>query len=145
MPKKSRSRNDFKAGDLSGNEIIVGDGGNIIKGNNIQVGNYNRMILSEADLKGLHETFSGLNKEIESSAPPEIKEQALQRANELQRAVLADKPDTSTMLNIRDWFVKNLPGIAGTVTGVLVNPIVGKLVQAAGDLAVKESNRRLGA
>ena len=138
MPKKSKPQVSWKSGNISGSQIVIGDGNNVISGDN------NSIILSPAELKTLHEKFSGLEKEIEASVPPEKKAEALQKANELQKAVLAPKPDTSAMVNVRDWFVKNLPGMAGTVTGLLINPIVGKLVEAAGDLAAKEFRKKLG-
>jgi len=138
MPKKPNPKVDWKSGNISGSQIVIGDGNNVIAGNNNAIG------LSEAELKTLNDQFADLTKKIEASAPPEKKKEALQKANDLQKAVLAKKPDTSGMIMVRDWFVNNLPGVAGTVTGVLVNPIVGKLVQTAGDLAVKEFQRKVG-
>ena len=38
-------------------------------------------------------------------------------------------------------FLKRLPTLAGLVTGVLVNPVVGKLVRSAGDAAVDQLDR----
>jgi len=63
---------------------------------------------------------------------------------ELEEAVTAEKPDLTTMEYVKQWFVKNLPGLAGAVTGVVVNPIVGKLVEAAGDALAAEFRRRFG-
>ena len=144
MPKKSKHRADLETGKISGSQIVIGGDNNVISGSNNEIVQKNNIILSPAEFETLHEKFSGLRTEIEASVPPEKKEEALQKADDLQKAVLAKKPDTSTMVNIRDWFVKNLPGMAGTVTSVLVNPIVGKLVQAAGDMAVKEFQRKMG-
>ena len=45
---------------------------------------------------------------------------------------------------VRNWFVKNLHGLAGVVTSVIVHPIVGKLVEASGDALVGEFCRRFG-
>jgi hypothetical protein len=144
MPKKSKPQVNLKTGNISGSQIVIGDGNNVISGDNNRITQKKNIVLSPAELKTLQDKFSGLQKEIESSLTPEKKEEALQKADELQKAVLAGKPDTSTMVNVRNWFVKNLPGIAGTVTGMLVNPIVGKLVEAAGDMAVKEFRQKLG-
>lgn len=79
-----------------------------------------------------------------AEAPPEKKEAALERVQELEEAVTAEKPDLTTMEYVKQWFVKNLPGLAGAVTGVVVNPIVGKLVEAAGDALAAEFRRRFG-
>jgi hypothetical protein len=38
-----------------------------------------------------------------------------------------------------------LPELAGAVTGVIIHPIVGKLVEAAGDGLAAEFRRRFGA
>ena len=50
----------------------------------------------------------------------------------------------TTMEYVKRWFVKNLPGLAEAVTGVVVHPIVGKLVEAAGDALAAEFRRRFG-
>ena len=63
---------------------------------------------------------------------------------ELEQAVTEKKPDLSTMEYVRSWFLKNLPGLAGAVTSVVVHPIVGKLVEAGGDALVSEFRRRFG-
>jgi hypothetical protein len=43
---------------------------------------------------------------------------------------------------VKVWFGKNLPGLAGAVTGLIVNPVVGKLVEVAGDVLAAEFRRR---
>ncbi len=63
---------------------------------------------------------------------------------ELESAVITAEPDLTTMEYLRNWFVKRLPSIAGAVTDVIVNPIVGKLVGAAGDSLAAEFRRRFG-
>jgi len=39
---------------------------------------------------------------------------------------------------VRDWFAANVPKLAGAVAGLVVHPVVGKLVEAAGDAVVGE-------
>lgn len=143
MPKKRKPQVSWSIGDTSGAQIVVGEGNKVI-GNDNRIEQNKIVVLSPAELETLRDQFSDLKKEIESSAPSDKKQAALKKADELQKAVLAKKTDTTTMTNVRDWFIKNLPGIAGTVTSVLVNPIVGKLVEAAGDLAAKEFRQKLG-
>jgi len=48
------------------------------------------------------------------------------------------------MQYVRGWFAKHLPGLAGSVVGVVVHPVVGKLVTAAGDAAVAQFEQLLG-
>ena len=43
-----------------------------------------------------------------------------------------------TIEYVKRWFTRNVPRLAGTVTGVIVNPLVGMLVGAAGDAVVRE-------
>jgi len=62
----------------------------------------------------------------------------------LEEAVTAQEPDLATVEYVKGWFVKNIPALAGTVTGVVLNPRVGKLVQAAGDTLAHEYKRRFG-
>ena len=44
----------------------------------------------------------------------------------------------------RTGLQKNLPQLAGSIVSVLVNPIVGKVVEAAGEIAAEELKKRLG-
>lgn len=138
MAKKQRSQNSISwtSGNISGSQIVLGDGNTMIHNEAPAV--------SQAELKKLHREFAALKKSIQASAPPEQKEEALQKADELQEALVAEKPDASAAAKVRDWFVKNLPGLAGAVTGMVVNPIVGKLVEAAGDAVASEFRHRFG-
>ena len=45
---------------------------------------------------------------------------------------------------VRNWFVKNVPTMAGAVTSIVINPIVGRLVQAGGDVLASDFKRRFG-
>jgi hypothetical protein len=102
------------------------------------------MGVTEADLAALHEMMAELKKQIISTAPVDKQTAALEKVSELQEAITAKKPNLSTLESIRNWFVKNLPQLAGTVTGLIVNPIVGKLVEAAGETIANEFKRRFG-
>jgi hypothetical protein len=101
-------------------------------------------VVTEAEVAELHARFRELRELVEGSAPPESRAAALERVDELEQAVLRDEPKLSTMEYVRDWFREHVPGLAGAVTGVVVNPIVGKLVAAAGDWLAEEFRRRFG-
>jgi hypothetical protein len=45
---------------------------------------------------------------------------------------------------LQNWFGKNVLGLAGAVLSVVVHPIVGKLVEAAGDLFTTGFRKRFG-
>jgi hypothetical protein len=57
---------------------------------------------------------------------------------ELEEALTAEKPDLTTVQYVKRWFARNLPALAGSLTSLLVHPLVGRLVQAGGDALVAE-------
>lgn len=138
MPKKQNSQSSISwtSGNISGSQIVIGDGNTMIRNEAPPV--------SQAELKKLRREFAVLKKSIQATAPPEQKDEALDKVDELQEALLSEKPNASAAARARDWFMKNLPSVAGAVTSVVVNPIVGKLVAAAGDAVASEFRHRFG-
>jgi len=98
--------------------------------------------VSEEDISELRALIADLRTELEEKVPPEQREAALERVQELEEAVTAEEPDLTTMEYVKGWFGKNLPSVAGSVTSVVVHPIVGKLVEASGDALAAEFRRR---
>ncbi len=125
-------------GDITG-QVAVGQ--NIHQAQSLRAGT---LALTEAELKTLSELIAGLKQQVATEAPPDKKGPALERVSELEKAITDQKPDVSTMEYVRNWFVKNIPALAGTVTSLVVNPIVGKLVEAAGETIAQEFKRRFG-
>jgi len=124
-------------GSVSG-QVVVGD-------SNTQIYKSGAVTsVSEAELAELRKAIDALKGQVAGQAPPEKRAAAVDRLDELHEAMTAPKPKLSTMEYVRDWFVKNIPTMAGTVTAVVVNPIVGKLVQAGGDALVADFHRRFG-
>lgn len=99
---------------------------------------------SEQELAMLGDEFARLRATIQQTAPPELKDRALERIDDLEGAASVGEPNVSVMAATRDWFVKHLPGVVGAVTGVIVNPIVGKIVQSAGDALSREYQEKFG-
>ncbi|MDY7079212.1 MAG: hypothetical protein SXV54_20045 [Chloroflexota bacterium] len=99
--------------------------------------------LTEADAKALHDLFGKLRARVTAEAPPELAQEAQAQVDKLEEAATAKEPDVSTMKRVRDWFLEHLPSVAGAVAS-LVNPFLGKVVEAAGDLAAGELKRRFG-
>ncbi len=97
---------------------------------------------SEADLAALMKQFDTVRAEV--LADPDTPDEAANKLDELKDAVTAEEPELSTMEYVRDWFVKNAPKFAGAVTALVVNPIVGALVGAAGEVVASEFKRRFG-
>ena len=126
------------SGDVSG-QVAVGKG--ITQTQTVGAA---RPEVTEGDLAELRQVLADLKEKVAAEAPPEKKGAALERVDELEQAITAEEPDLTTMEYVKRWFVKNLPGLAGAVTSVVVHPIVGKLVEAAGDALAAEFRRRFG-
>ena len=100
--------------------------------------------VTQAELAELRQMLADLKAKVQVEAPPDKKEAALERVGELEEALTAKEPDVTTMGYVKLWFTRHLPALAGAVTGVVVNPIVGKLVEAAGDAVAEGFRRRFG-
>ena len=100
--------------------------------------------ITQADLQELHTLIADLKQKVTSTASPEFKDKALERASELEEAITAQKPDLTTMEYVRNWFVKYLPQLAGAVSAVVVHPIVGKLVEVSGEAIATEFKHKFG-
>ncbi len=100
--------------------------------------------VTEADLVEVRRLVDHLKQQVAAEAPPEQKAAALERVDELKDAVVGGEPDITTMDYVRRWFGKNLPKLAGAVTGLIVHPLVGRVVEAAGDLVASEFRQRFG-
>jgi len=96
------------------------------------------------ETEALRRLFADLRAQVAAEAPPELAQEAQAQVDALEQEATAEKPDVDKMQRVRDWFLRHLPRVAGTVTSLLVNPILGKVVEAAGDLAAEELRRRFG-
>jgi hypothetical protein len=121
-------------GDVSG-QVAAGNG---IKQSRTEV----QRSVSALDMETLKQALSQLRNLVEMEVPKDKQDAALERMDELEQAVTEEQPDLSTMEYVRNWFVKNIPSLAGAVTSVVVHPVVGKLVEAAGDALSAEFRRR---
>lgn len=101
-------------------------------------------VMTEEEMVQLRQMFEDLKAKIAQDVPPAEKEKALERVDELQEAVIAKEPDLTTMEYVRNWFVKNLPSVAGSVVGLIVHPLVGKLVEVGGDALASTFRQRFG-
>jgi hypothetical protein len=126
------------SGDVSG-QVAVGKG--IVQTRTVSAA---RPKVTEGDLAELRQMLADLKAKVAAEAPPDKKDAASERVEELEEAITAKEPDLTTMEYVKGWFVKNLPGLAGAVTSIIVHPIVGKLVEAAGDALTAEFRHRFG-
>jgi len=135
--------------DTGGNRISaeIGD----VKDSLIAVGSDIRMVNTvtrepptAAEREELARLLTQLRAQVLAESPPEQQQAAVTKVEELKEALDQKEPDLDTMAAVRKWFIRKLPALAGAVSGVIVHPIVGKLVSVAGDAAVAEFKRRFG-
>jgi hypothetical protein len=134
----SQPTGDYISGNVSGNvsgQVAVGK--NIAQTQRVGA----RADLSDDEQAELARLFADLRARVAAETPPEQRQAAAERAAELEEALTAEEPDLNTVQYVKSWFLKKLPSLVGLVTGVLVNPLVGKLVQCAGDSAVEQLTR----
>jgi hypothetical protein len=94
------------------------------------------------ELQQLAAAFTSLKAEIERDAPPEVREEAVQQAGALEQATTGPEPNVSAMATAQRWFLEHAPKLFGAVTVVIINPIVGKVLQTAGDAIAEEYRSR---
>jgi phage gp29-like protein len=100
--------------------------------------------VTESDLSALRQAVEEVKAQIVAEVPPDQQAAALERVDELQEAVVAKEPDLTTLQYVRKWFGKNLPTLAGSITGLIIHPVVGKIVEAAGELAASQFRALFG-
>jgi hypothetical protein len=99
--------------------------------------------VSAAELAELQTLLDDLRARIASEAPPERRDGAVERVDELATAITAEHPDVGTMRYVLNWFRDKVGPLAGAVREMVLNPLVAKVVGAAGDVAAKDFERLL--
>jgi hypothetical protein len=143
MSDERRAGTGTGTGDaVSGNVNVTGSvSGQVAIGKGIEqrqaLGDAAVAAVTEAEREQVRLAFAQLRDQVAAGAPPEQRTAAVERVEELQEAVFADEPDLTTIQYVTRWFRRNLPNLAGAVTGLVVRPLVGRLVQVAGDRLVE--------
>jgi hypothetical protein len=125
---------NIKFGDLHESQAVVGD-------NNTVTQNIGLTPKEATELRGV---FDDLRSKVAEKAPPEKREAALAEAKELEAAIVTESPKPDRVRQALAWFRDNAPELAGAVAGIVVNPLVGKVVEKAGK-AVADQFRQIGA
>ncbi len=136
MARKQKPQVSFSANNISGQVAI----GNNINQSKTEI--YHSA--TSVEIEDLRQLLNELRARVEAETEPEKKDAALEQVQKLEQAVTAKKPDLSKMEKVKNWFGKNAPALAGAVTSVVVHPIVGKLVEAGGDMLAKEFREKFG-
>jgi hypothetical protein len=106
---------------------------------NIKFGDVSQSQFVTGDYNSVAQHVGLSAQEVDAAeAPPDQRETAVAQAAEIEAAIVAETPDPGRVRRALRWFRDHLPQLAGTVAGVLVNPIVGKVVAAAGDAVAEE-------
>src|SRR5258705_4372356 len=118
----SSSKYNIQIGTVSESQVTIGDYNTVTQ----------RVGLSPEDAAQLRSLFADFKSNVSDQAPPATREEALVQADELERAIVADQPDPGKVRKVLSWFREHVPELAGTAVSVVVNPLVGKLVEGAG-------------
>jgi hypothetical protein len=100
--------------------------------------------VTEADRAKLRGILADLKVRVAEEAPPEKKDAALERLDELEEALNPEELDLATMEYVGRWYDKQVSGLAEVVTGLIGHPVVGRLAEAGGSDLAAEYRRRFG-
>ncbi|MEV0375689.1 hypothetical protein AB0I10_39100 [Streptomyces sp. NPDC050636] len=131
-------RYEVHVGDVAG-QFVVGSRNTVIHNEGAREAS---TPVTEAQLVGLRAEFMRLRSLIAELG--EGNRGAEERLDELEEAVTSAEPDVSVMVYVRNWFLRTLPALAGTVTALIADPVVGQLVQQTGDQLALEYDRHFG-
>ncbi|MFJ8719397.1 hypothetical protein ACIRD9_40530 [Streptomyces violaceus] len=126
-------------GDVAG-QFVVGSRNTLIHNEGVREAS---TPVAEAQLAELRAEFTRLRSVIAELGGGN--RGAEERLEELEAAVTSAEPDVSVMVYVRNWFLRTLPALAGAVTALISDPVVGQLVQQAGDQLALEYDRHFGA
>jgi hypothetical protein len=134
MPEGEQSGGKFNVsfGDVTQSQIVMGDYNTVSQ----------RVGLTPQETAELRDVFSGMRTTVAQEAPQERRDEALAQAEELERAVVTEQPDPGRIRKVLRWFRDNAPQLAGAVVSVVINPLVGKVVEGAGE-AIAEQFREV--
>jgi hypothetical protein len=122
------SKYNIQFGDVTESQFVVGDYNTVSQ----------RRGLSPAQTAELRAIFADLKSSVAEGAPEELRGEALAKAGELEHALVNEQPDPGTVRRVLRWFKEHAPQLAGAVVSVVVNPLIGKLVEGAGSAIADE-------
>lgn len=116
------SKYNIQFGDVTDSQFVVGDYNTVSQ----------RRGLTPAQTAELRAIFADLKSTVAEGAAKELRGKALAEAGELERALVNEQPDPGAVRRVLRWFKEHAPQLAGAVVSVVVNPLIGKLVEGAG-------------
>jgi hypothetical protein len=92
----------------------------------------------------LETLLAGLRQTVLAQAPPTVQSKASQRLDLLAEAIIEKEPDLALIESVLGWFQEHVPSLAGGVVAVILHPTMAQTIEAAGEPAVAEFQRRFG-
>jgi hypothetical protein len=138
MPQKDNHvEARIRIGGNASGQIAVG---NRITQSSIQI---ERGEVTESDLTELRILLDELRDRVAAEAAPDHRTGAVERVDELTEAITAEQPDIGTVRYVLKWFRTKVGPLASVVRDLILNPLVAKVVGAAGDVAAEDFERLL--
>nr|QNO50048.1 hypothetical protein MMAJBCMK_00031 [Methanosarcinales archaeon ANME-2c ERB4] len=127
-----------QGGTVSG--VSIHAGGDVYKDVSMDTGALGRestvIVLKQDKIETVNRLFADLNSQLRSV--PDISEdrrnEAISKSEELNKELIKEKPEPGKIEQLKGWLIDNVPEVAGTVTSLFINPIVGKVVEKAGKM-----------
>ena len=133
---------------------IEGHIGNVGPGGQAAIGTGIRQTISHApaqlgpaERKAIEEMLAALKSQVERAEMPLGKKEAGKEFVAQLDAELTKRegtPDGSMIKVAGEWLLKNVPEVAGTLTSLFASPIIGKVVEASGEIAAQWVKDRFG-
>ena len=128
------SKFNINIGEVHDSTVTIGDYNTVVQNNRLSPE-------EAAELKGV---FEELRSEVAGKAPPEERDEALAQAAELEEAVVSAEPDPGRVKRVLGWFREHAPELAGSVVSVVVHPLIGKIVEGAGEAIAARMGEAIG-
>ena len=94
------------------------------------------IVLKQYEIETVNRLFADLNSQLRSV--PDISEdkrnEAIIKAEELNNEIIKEKPELGKIEQLKGWLKDSVPEVAGAVTSLFVNPVIGKVVEKAGGM-----------
>ncbi len=123
----------------------VGPGTQVVVGENIQA--TQTTTTPEQDLAEIQRLIAELKTQLarlELSADQKIIGGEFVNQLEGELVKKDGKPDQSVIKASGNWLMQHIPALAGALTSLFINPIVGKVVEAAGSIAADWVKEQFG-
>jgi hypothetical protein len=121
-PEPGAGKFNLQIGTVTGGQVIVGDYNTVSQ----------RIGLTPAETDELRSLFTDLRSGVSAGAPAKVQPEAEVQVAELEAALVSEEPDPGRVRRVLRWFRENAPQLAGAVVSVIINPLVGKVVEGAG-------------